>query len=62
MMPLSSVEASPSPMAMARPSHHAANDPWPPAPNGIEEIRDSLRDFREALYDLAESRARRRTG
>lgn len=56
-------EAQPSPIPAPRPSRHTANDLWPvAAPNGIDEIRDSLRDFREVLHDLAESRARRRAG
>nr|WP_202330341.1 GNVR domain-containing protein [Mesorhizobium sp. L-8-3] len=57
------VAPQPSAKSAARSSHHTAGDPWPvAAPNGIDEIRDSLRDFREALHDLAESRARRRAG
>ena len=36
-----------------------ANDPRPPV--SVDEIRDSLRDFHEAVRELAERRARRRS-
>ncbi len=63
MVPQPPHEAQPFGMPTQRPSRHVADDPWlVAAPSGIEEIRDSLRDFREALHDLAERRSRRRVG
>lgn len=63
MVPQPPHEAQPFGMPTHRPSRHVADDPWlVAAPSGIEEVRDSLRDFREALHDLAERRSRRRVG